>query len=777
MKDDSQDDVIDQVDPWAQPSDLAIASSAVDSSAAVRNASERGDRLWMDFRRCAAFDVLYYGGKPLEKTNTEFEDIYAVLAISCPPQNYFGPLREVASQFLAQIVGEEGGALIDAERIDDTVAFLYSAMADALTERVIDLCASLQAADDQYDDTAIYEVFHAMIDSYDPRENQFLGYSYIGGFALLPDAAARTLDRKEAIYYEVSENIEADAEYATISGVLDDLYDNDDAGDNYDNDDAASENVYGRSKAAGITDKLNYDNDDAAFEASKLNYDNEDAASARAEVTYALASDLGIISKNKFRKEFKKQKATLVYDVAATSPTAESSYGIATAAQVGADHDGSSARTARETKFFRETIFDVGSSRPEGATQSKRETIYDVAAPITPTSPTTSRDTIYDIAGSVTNVDPRRLSTMSFGRNSIGAEPMFGFASKLPQSDEYQLARESEPQRRGVGHAYSISSEQAQTLGAAPQTEIAPGKAIDEATLEAMYNMATSPLQEISRVASEVEDDDAKRLSARSAIYEVASPASLIPSPPDARALRGLGGRRHSRRSDSYLESLDKQGEESLDADLGLDASNECNADNGDTAVYRLATHVRLEGPGAALSSGGTNRDNTVYGLSSKSSVGSLGKVSREMAVFESDADFLEFQAQFQGPTPSPLKSSKYAASASAVSREYAVASRVTLTLPGGDNDEMDDSMQNATRNIAGLPETDEVTDHHTHNVSAVRVIEGLADVGQETDDAASGITYNVAGNFGDETDDAVSGLTFDVVGNATLDDDRDEEL
>jgi len=281
----------------------------------------------MDFQRCVAFDVLYYGNNPFKKTDTGMDDIYAVLAIPCPPQTFFGPLREVGEQFISQVVGKENGALLDVEVIDDTVDFLGSAMADMLAERIIDLCASLEAVGGEYDDEAIYEVFHAMIGSYDPDENQFLGCSELGDYALVPDAAARTLDRKEAIYYELSDNAEADAEYATISGALDDLYDNDDAGDNYDNDEAASENIYDRAKGAGVAEqlnydnddaafeasKLNYDNDDAAFEANKLNYDNDDAASSGVEVTYALASDLGIGQKNKFNK--KNEKAKTIIDV------------------------------------------------------------------------------------------------------------------------------------------------------------------------------------------------------------------------------------------------------------------------------------------------------------------------------------------------------------------------------------------------------------------------------------------------------------------------------
>ena len=111
------------------------------------------------------------------------------------------------------------------------------------------------------------------------------------------------------------------------------------------------------------------------------------------------------------------------------------------------------------------------------------------------------------------------------------------------------------------------------------------------------------------------------------------------------------------------------------------------------------------------------------------------------------DADFLDFQAQFNGSTPT-LPRAPVAAS------QYNIASGGTLTLDDGGNDETDDSVQAATRNILGLPDADEETDHHTNSIGMSRTIEGLAAVGQETDDAASGITYNVAGNTQDDGGD-----------------------
>lgn len=38
--------------------------------------TQRGDRLWADFRRCAAFDHMYFGNKLLDLLDDQLEDVY-----------------------------------------------------------------------------------------------------------------------------------------------------------------------------------------------------------------------------------------------------------------------------------------------------------------------------------------------------------------------------------------------------------------------------------------------------------------------------------------------------------------------------------------------------------------------------------------------------------------------------------------------------------------------------------------------------------------------------
>jgi hypothetical protein len=180
--------------------------------------SQRGDRLWMDFRRCASFDSTYYGNPVLKLADRALRDVYAVLQIPCPPVAYFQPLRAVGDQFLSQVVGREGHALTDVDVIEDTADFVTAAMADVLVERAIDLCATVANAGVEYNDAAIYEAFYAMVDKYDPKNNHFLSespYEEIRG--LRHDACDRTPNVKDAIYWEVDDVSSSKPEYASVA--------------------------------------------------------------------------------------------------------------------------------------------------------------------------------------------------------------------------------------------------------------------------------------------------------------------------------------------------------------------------------------------------------------------------------------------------------------------------------------------------------------------------------------------------------------------------------
>jgi hypothetical protein len=182
--------------------------------------SQRGDRLWMDFRRCASFDSMYFGNPVLKLSDEALRDVYAILRIPCPPVSYFQPLRAVGDQFLRQAVGREGYALTDVEVIEDTADFVAAAMADVLVERAIDLCATIANANVNYNDATVYEAFVAMVNVYDPENNHFLttesAYEEIRG--LRRDACDRAPDDKDPIYWEISDRTSThQSEYASAA--------------------------------------------------------------------------------------------------------------------------------------------------------------------------------------------------------------------------------------------------------------------------------------------------------------------------------------------------------------------------------------------------------------------------------------------------------------------------------------------------------------------------------------------------------------------------------
>ena len=45
--------------------------------------TQRGDRLWADFRRCVSFDHMYFGNKLLTLRDEQLEDVYVVASNLC----------------------------------------------------------------------------------------------------------------------------------------------------------------------------------------------------------------------------------------------------------------------------------------------------------------------------------------------------------------------------------------------------------------------------------------------------------------------------------------------------------------------------------------------------------------------------------------------------------------------------------------------------------------------------------------------------------------------
>jgi len=206
---------------------VAIANVA-DPGVAPAALTKRGDRLWAEFRRCIAFDYMYFGNKILALDDGALEDVYAILAVTCPTRSFFDPLRGVGQRFLKQHADSDSSDIV----LDDVVDFIEKALPDVLVERAIDMCA-LIASSRQNPDTAAAD-FSDMFDDYVPEENIYLAPSLGGSWrGLSSDAAHRELHQVDPLYYEPDELTDrkedeyaAVCEYATAGQVgFDAIYD------------------------------------------------------------------------------------------------------------------------------------------------------------------------------------------------------------------------------------------------------------------------------------------------------------------------------------------------------------------------------------------------------------------------------------------------------------------------------------------------------------------------------------------------------------------------
>ena len=249
----------------ARPSSLMIVSkngdiipTDGDPVRAQLSARAKGDKLWMAYRRCAAFDHLYLGNELMCLPDDQIQDVFVVLGLKRPPCALLAPLRTVGARFKAT----ELSIASDDAQLDDVVDFLFAAIPDVLVERSID-CLALHAAkkeaakqkkreekekitqkrrlraelplsapsdgiiadgneskyeyaevlgeeeDDDgdnllYEDNeALYEAFYAMIEDCRPAENDHLVPSPRGVRGLLSDAADRSVDEVDPLYWDV----------------------------------------------------------------------------------------------------------------------------------------------------------------------------------------------------------------------------------------------------------------------------------------------------------------------------------------------------------------------------------------------------------------------------------------------------------------------------------------------------------------------------------------------------------------------------------------------
>jgi hypothetical protein len=94
--------------------------------------------LWENFRRCVAFDDMYYGNPPLELDNGALRDVYTVLQLPSPDNTTLNKLRHIGKKFL----GASFKPGVPSETLhEDVNDFFWSAIADEMVERAIDALA------------------------------------------------------------------------------------------------------------------------------------------------------------------------------------------------------------------------------------------------------------------------------------------------------------------------------------------------------------------------------------------------------------------------------------------------------------------------------------------------------------------------------------------------------------------------------------------------------------------------------------------------------------
>jgi len=135
----------------------------------------------------------------LALSDAALEDVYAILAVTCPVRSFFGPLRDVGNRFAAQTVEKQE---IDELILDDIVDFIEKAMPDVLMERAIDMCAQIESA--KQNAATAEEDFYEFINDYVPEDNMYLAPAG-SCMGMRSDAAHRELHQVDPLYFEPDE--------------------------------------------------------------------------------------------------------------------------------------------------------------------------------------------------------------------------------------------------------------------------------------------------------------------------------------------------------------------------------------------------------------------------------------------------------------------------------------------------------------------------------------------------------------------------------------------
>jgi hypothetical protein len=153
-----------------------------------------GNRLWSDFRRVVSFDVLYYENPIMKLDDLALHDVYALLAISCPPSAYLDNLRTVGGRWLNLPISKSN----EEDLVNDAADFFMAAMPDCLVERAIDLLALSKLQEGPEDTEALY----ALVDELFSGPNAFLVRDTSGNAQMNPYAAIREVHCPEPEYFE-----------------------------------------------------------------------------------------------------------------------------------------------------------------------------------------------------------------------------------------------------------------------------------------------------------------------------------------------------------------------------------------------------------------------------------------------------------------------------------------------------------------------------------------------------------------------------------------------
>eukprot|EP00035_Acanthoeca_spectabilis_P016009 m.324062 g.324062 ORF g.324062 m.324062 type:complete len:1509 (-) comp16458_c0_seq19:1342-5868(-) len=375
--------------------------------------------LWQAFRRCVAFDSMYYGNPPLVLDDDAMVDVYHVLQLPPPDATTLGKLRTICGRFL----GSEFKAAEPNEPLhDDVNDFFWSAIADEMVERAIDALARAHTYDEatgglrpEYDAAAgadlLEQCLSELSEDYVPEANGFL-------VPVDSNPALRQLPPGDAItdnVYEVATtSAHAELDYALASGA---------AAVNYDVANQPSSLEYAVSDPTDHAEDVytmasNMDDTDVVYDIGGVG-----AAIMDGETVYDLGSSVGAGSSTDgaaageaiYDNQARKRLSEAVYDFGSAVGEVD-----VDADEGGAIYDNNPARLLEAD----DVVYDIGSNADGylGVTSSDPAT-YDLGSPSQPAI----ADAVYDLGTAEADIDATyhsRSASQKAAGGGARADPM-----------------------------------------------------------------------------------------------------------------------------------------------------------------------------------------------------------------------------------------------------------------------------------------------------------------------------------------------------------------